>query len=280
MGAKVIMKKISIITDDLKKKILKFLYCDEIYNAILIELIQNNTDNLCELYVNETEEAITDILHIKNDGNSDFTNFSYTSIYGLKNIACKIKELNYKEILLAGKLEDVNSLLKLLGCKKSIIPNILYKLDIEKYKNTHIKLQSKIRLANLGSEDLEIVKQFTARFFEAETEDEVKAVTNTEKILAKVKTGVYLLEYKDNSIGMARFIGKTNNFVEITSVYIDETYRNKGFGKELIGHLIEISIEEQKTPVLITSVLNIAAKKTYESMGFERQEEYAFEFLQ
>lgn len=278
-GQNVNMKKISIITDDLKKKILEFLYCDEIYNAILIELIQNNTDNLGELYVNETGDEITEVLHIKNDGNSDFTNFSYTSKEGLKNIACKIKEINSKKILLAGKLGDVNSLLKILGYENSITPNIFYKLDIEKYKKVSIKFKSKIRLANPYGEDLEKVKQFTARFLEAETEEEVNAITNTEKILSKIKTGVYLLEYKNNLIGMARFIGKTNNFAEITSVFIDEAYRNKGFGKELIGHMIEIAIQEQKTPVLTTSVLNIAAIKTYEYMGFKRQGEYAFEFL-
>ncbi|WIV12736.1 GNAT family N-acetyltransferase [Proteiniborus sp. MB09-C3] len=273
------MKKISIITDDLKKKILEFLYHDEMYNAILIELIQNNTDNLGELYVNETKEGITDILHIKNDGNSDFTNFLYTSENGLRDIACKIKELNYKKILLAGKLEDVNCLLKILGYGKSTTPNLFYKLDIEKYKNVHMQYQGKIRLASLNSEDLERVKYFTFRFLEAETEEEIEAVTDTEKILAKMKAGVYILDYKNNAIGMARFIGETNNFAEITSVYIDKAYRGKGFGKELIGHMIEIAIQEQKTPILVTSVSNVAAMKTYESMGFERQGEYAYEFL-
>ena len=272
------MKKISNITEELKKKILEFLYCDEIYNAILIELIENHTENLGELYIDETGEVITEILHIKNDGNSDYTNFSYTSKEGLESIRCKINELNYKKILLAGKLEDVKSLLKTLGHKKSIIPNIFYKLDMEKYQNISMRFQSKIRLANLDSADLEIVKQFTARFLQAETE-EVEAITNTEKILAKMRSGVYLLEYENDAIGMARFIGKTKNFAEITSVYIDEAYRMKGLGKELIAHMIEIAIEEQKTPVLATSVSNIAAMKTYESMAFERQGEYAFEFL-
>lgn len=274
------MKKVNIITDDLKKKILDFLYHDEMYNAILIELIQNNIDNLGELYINETEEGIADILHIKNDGNSDFTNFSYTSKNGLKDIACKIKELNHKKILLAGKLEDVNSLLKILGYEKSITPNLLYKLDIEKYKSIHMQYKSKIRLSSLSIEDLERVKYLTSKFLEAETEEEIKAITNTEKILSKMRTGIYILDYKNNAIGMARFIGKTYNFAEITSVYIDEDYRNKGFGKELIGHMIEIAIQEQKTPVLVTSASNIAAMKTYESMGFERQGEYAYEFLE
>lgn len=274
-----IMKKVDIVTDNLKKKILDFLYHDEMYNAILIELIQNNIDSLGELYVNETEEVITDILHIKNDGNSYFTSFSYTSKNGLKDIACKIKELNYKKILLAGKLEDVNSLLKILGYEKVITPNYLYKLDIKEYKSIYIKHKGNIRLARLNDEDLEKIKYFTSRFFEAETEEEVKAITNTEKIMEKMKAGIYLLEYKDNAIGMARFIGRTDNFAEITSVYIDKAYRNKGFGKELISHMIEIAIQEDKTPTLVTSVSNVAAMKTYESMGFKRQVEYAYEFL-
>ena len=279
MGGNINMKKIDNITAKLKKKVLEFLYCDEIYNAILIELIQNHTESLGELYINETEEAITEILHIKNDGNSDYTNFSYTSKEGLESIGCKINDLNYRKILLAGKLEDVNSLLKILGHKKSITPNIFYKLDMKKYRNTPMEFQSNIRLANLDSADLEVVKGFTARFLQAETEEEVKAITNAEKILAKMRTGVYLLEYKNKPIGMARFVGKTNNFAEISSVYIEEVYRRKGFGKELIGHMIKIAIKEQKTPVLVTSVSNIAAMKTYESMGFEKQGEYAFEFL-
>ena len=274
------MKKISNITEELKKKVLEFLYCNEIYNAILIELIHDHIETLGELYINEMGEVITEILHIKNDGNSDYTNFSYTSKEGLESIVCKIKELNYRKTLLAGKFEDVNSLLKILGHKKSITPNIFYKLDMEKYRNKPMEFQSNIRLANLDSADLEIVKDFTARFLEAETEEEVKDITDTEKILAKMRNGVYLLEYKNNPIGMARFVGKTNNFAEISSVYIEDAYRNKGFGKELIAHMIEIAIGEQKTPVLATSVENIAAMKTYESMGFERHGEYAFEFLE
>lgn len=273
------MKKVGIITDDFKKRILEFLYNDEMYSAILIELAQNNRDNIGELYVNETKEGISDILHIKNDGNSDFTNFLYTSRKGLQDIARKIKELNYKKTLLAGKLEDVNDLLKILGYEKTIKPNIFYKLDIKRYKSTHMQYQSKIRLASLDSGDLQRVKCFTLQFLEAETEEEIKAITNTEKILVKMKSGIYILDYKKNSIGMARFIGKTNNFAEITGVYIDEDYRNKGFGKELIGHMMDIAIQEQKTPVLVTSISNVVAIKAYESMGFERQGEYAYEFL-
>jgi predicted GNAT family acetyltransferase len=273
------MEKIDIITEKLKKEILELLYHDEMYNAILIELIQNNTNSLGKLYINKTEKEITEILHIKNDGNSNFTNFVYTSTDGLKDIAFKIKELNYRKILLAGKLEDVNSLFKILGCNKTITPNIFYKLNIEKYKDIHRKYKTKVRLASLNNEDIDKVKEFTVNFLEAKTEEEIMEVTNDGKILAKMKSGVYLLDYENNPMGMARFVGKTDNFSEITSVYIDKAYRNRGFGKELIGHMIDIAIEEQRTPILATLISNVPARKTYESMGFERQEEYAYEFL-
>lgn len=273
------MKKKDIITSDLKREILELLYRDEMYNAILIELIQNNTDNLGEIYINETKNGITEVLHIKNDGNSNFTNFAYTSADGLKNIAFKIRELNSKKTLLAGKFEDVKSLFRILDCNKTITSNIFYKLNIEKYKDIHRKYKSKIRLTSLNNEDIDKVKEFTVNFLEAKTEEEIIEVTNDEKILAKIKKGVYLLDYENNPIGMARFVGKTDNFSEITSVYIDEEYRSRGFGKELIGHMIDIAIEEQRTPVLATSITNIPARKVYESMGFERQGEYAYEFL-
>jgi len=273
------MKKIDVITDSLKKRILKFLYMDEIFNAILIELIQNNRDDIGEIFVKRDAEEITEILHIKNDGNSNLTNFAYTSTEGLKNIADQIKKLNYKKILLTGKLVDVDYLLKMLNCERTPTPNIFYKLDLIKFQDRYMKFRSEIRLAKLSNEDIETVKEFTWKFFEAETEEEINAVTETEKILAKMKSGVYLLEHENRPIGMARFIGKTDSFAEITSLYIDKDYRNKGFGKELTSHMINIAIGQKRRPVLATSSSNFAAIKTYESMGFKRQGEYAFEFL-
>lgn len=273
------MKKVTILTNDLKRKMLKFLYCHEMYNAILIELIEKYPEGLGELFINEENEVITAILHIKNDGNSDFTNFIYTSEDGLINIAEQIRKLGYKKILLAGKLEDVASLLKTLGYEKPMVSNIFYKLNAEKFKRINLELHSNIRQAMLDDCDIEKVKEFTINFLEAETEEEIDSIGNSEKILAKIKAGVYLLEYQNKPIGMARFIGKTNRFAEITSVYIDKAYRKRGFGKELISHMINIAIQEQKTPVLEASSLNISAIKTYEAIGFEKQEEYAFEFI-
>jgi len=273
------MRKISQLTNEIKQGILDYLYKDEMYNSILIELIENNSENLGELFISEDSKEIIGILHIKNDGNSDFTSFYYSTDQGLKAIAEEIKSLNYKTILLAGTLEKVSALLSLLGDKRKLEENIFYKLNVEKYKGVSKNYRTKIRLATLENEDIEKVKKFTAAFLEAETEEEVRSITDDEKILRKMKSGVYLLEYEGRDIGMARFIGKTKNYAEITSVYIDESYRKNGFGKELIGHMIEIAIKENKTPVLEAWQTNRAARNTYEAMGFEEEGKYAFEFL-
>ncbi len=249
------------------------------YNSILIELIENNFENLGELFISEDSKEITGILHIKNDGNSDFTSFHYNTEQGLKAIAEEIKDLNYNKILLAGKLERVTDLLYLLGDKRQPKENIFYKLNVEKYKGICKNYRTKIRMAALNKEDIEKVKKFTAAFLEAETEEEVRGITADEKILPKMKSGVYLLEYEGKAIGMARFIGKTKNYAEVTSVYIEERYRNRGFGKEVIGHMIHIALKENKIPVLEAWQTNMAARNTYEAMGFEEKGKYAFEFL-
>lgn len=273
------MRKVNIITDSLRKKILELLYKDEMYNAILIELIQSNNSELGDLYISENEKEINVILHVKNDGNSDLTTFAYKSKLGLRDIGCKIKEMKYNKLLLAGKLKDIQALFEILEFKNTISPDIFYKLNIKKYQDINMKFNCKIRLATSNEEDIDKVKSFTTLFLEAETEEEIESISNNEKILEKINNGIYLLDFKNNSVGMSRFIGRTNNFLEITSVYIHEPYRHKGFGRELVAQMIEIAIKEDKIPVLATSHDNIIAMKLYETMGFEKQEEYAYEFL-
>lgn len=273
------MRKISQLTNEIKQGILDYLYKDEMHNSILIELIENSPKNLGELFISEDIKEITGILHIKNDGNSDFTSFHYSTDQGLKAIAEEIKSLNYKKILLGGTLEKVADLLSLIGNKRKLEENIFYKLNVEKYRGISKKYRTKTRLATLENEDIKKVKKFTAAFLEAETEEEARSITDDEKILPKIKSGVYLLEYEGRDIGMSRFIGKTKNYAEVTSVYIDKSYRKRGFGKELIGHMIDIALKENKIPVLETGHSNIAARNTYEAMGFEEKGKYAFEFL-
>lgn len=267
------------ITKELRKKISELLYTDEMYYVLLIDTIENYPNDLGNLYINEKNNKITDILHIKNDGNSDFTNFYYTSEEGLKSIACEIKKLNFKNILFAGETSKVKDLLDMLNIEKVIDPDIFYKLNFKKYKNSLIEINSKLKHAKINEEDIKKAGDFMINFFGAETKEQMEKVSNVEEITSKIKKNLYFIEYKNKTVGMARFLGNTYNFSEITGVYIDKNYRNKGLGKQLVKLMIDKSLESNKIPVLETCKWNISAIKTYEALGFEKQSSYAFEFL-
>ena len=71
------MKHITLINEELKRKILNFLYEDELFNVFLINFIENQIEDIGELYIEETDGNIDSILHIKFDGNSYFTSFLF-----------------------------------------------------------------------------------------------------------------------------------------------------------------------------------------------------------
>ena len=273
------MIKIENLTDNLLKEILDLLYKDEMYNTILIEVIEKRPRKIGNLYINRVKGKITEILHIKFDGNSNLTLFAYESKDGLKRIGDQINKIDYNKILLAGKYRDVACILQELGHDKSISPFTFFKLDLDNYRHLGLNYDCKIRLAEPSDKDLDIVKQFIIDFFEAETDEEISKLTGNDKILSKIKKGVYLLECEGQPVGMARFLAKTNNYAEITGVYIDKDYRKRGLGKKLINHVIKVALDMAKTPVLVASSSNFAAIRTYQAMGFKEEEDYAFEFL-
>jgi predicted GNAT family acetyltransferase len=78
---------------------------------------------------------------------------------------------------------------------------------------------------------------------------------------------------------MARYSGKTKNYIDIITVYIAPPYRGKGFGKKLMAYMVESIIFNNKIPVTQTSSLNHIARKVYESLGFSKQDDYSFEFI-
>ena len=116
-------------------------------------------------------------------------------------------------------------------------------------------------------------------FFEATTDQEIAAITDKRKLVEDIKIGVYFIEYKGEPIGMSRYSGETKNFIDITTVYITPNYRGKGFGKKLMEYTIDNIISANKIPVTQTSSLNLIARKTYESLGFIKLDDYLFEFI-
>ena len=116
-------------------------------------------------------------------------------------------------------------------------------------------------------------------FFEATTDQEIAAITDKRKLVEDIKIGVYFIEYKGKVIGMSRYSGETKSFIDITTVYITPNYREKGFGKKLMEYTIDNIISANKIPVTQTSSLNLIARKTYESLGFIKLDDYLFEFI-
>lgn len=273
------MKYISLISDEFKAKILDFLYEDELFNVFLIHFIENQIEDIGELYIEESNGRINNILHMKFDGNSYFTSFFTKNEKGYAEIAKQLQILDYNRVLLAGKRKEVSKILSYLGKEVTSIPDIYYKFDVNRNCRQTIHPDITYRMATCRQEDMSKISEYMIDFFEATNEQEIADITDEKKLVEDIKVGVYFIEYKGQVIGMARYSGKTKNYIDITTVYIDPHYRGKGFGKKLMSYMIDRIISDNKIPVIQTSLLNIIARKTYESLGFIKQDDYSFEFI-
>ncbi|MEG0773384.1 GNAT family N-acetyltransferase, partial [Clostridium sp.] len=268
------MRYISSLNNELKIKILDFLYEDELFNVFLIHFIENQAEDIGELYLEESNGSINNILHIKFDGNSYFTNFYTKSETDYSDIAEQLKILNYKRVLLAGKKKDISKILSCVGKEVTSASDIYYKFDVNKDFKQIIHPDITFRITNCGQNDMSKISEFMIGFFEPTNEQEVADITDKNKLLEDIKTGIYFIEYKGQPIGMARYSGKTKNYIDITTVYIDPNYRGRGFGKKLMYCMVENIISDNKIPITQTSSLNLIARKAYESMGFVKQDDY------
>lgn len=273
------MRYITIINDELKRKILNFLYEDELFNVFLINFIENQIEDMGQLYIEELDGDIESILHIKFDGNSYFTSFFTKNERGYNVIAEQLEILNYKRVLLAGKMKEVSKILSYMDKNLTSTLDIYYRFDVNKYfKHTALR-DIKFRKATSSQDDMSKISEFMIGFFEATNEQEIADITDKRKLLEDIKLGVYFIEYKGKPIGMSRYSSESKNYIDITTVYIAPNYRGKGFGKKLMWYMIESIITANKVPVTQTSSLNIIARKTYESLGFIKQDDYLFEFI-
>lgn len=273
------MIKVTNLTENIRSKCLEALYKDEFINVFLIDYIENNHENIGELFINEEENEIKEILHLKFDGNSYFTNFYLKDEEGLVSIAEQLKNLEYTKILLGGRLEQVKWILTYLNGEGKVTPNIYYNFDIERYSSIILDAETVFRPATDCRRDIEKLKEFYIGFFEVIEEKDIRHITDELKLKEDLDKGVYFIEICGEAIGMARFSGKTKNYIDITTVYISPKYRGRGFGKKLLSSIIETSLKQNKTPVLQTSVENKEAKNLYEVLGFFKAEDYAFEFI-
>ncbi|GGM18796.1 hypothetical protein GCM10011351_00760 [Paraliobacillus quinghaiensis] len=273
------MKYVSLMRDELKKKILNFLYEDELFNPFLIHFIENQPENIGELYITESDGCVENILHMKFDGNSYFTNFYPKNEKGYRAIAEQLQLLNYNRVLLSGKRKDVSKILSYFTKDLKSAPDIYYKFDVNQYFKQTTYPDITFRVATCCQSDMNKISEFMIGFFKPTSEKGIADLTDKNKLLEDLKVGIYFIEYKGQPIGMARYSGKTKNFIDITTVYIDPDYRGKGFGKKLMAYMVDDILSVNKIPVTQTSSSNPIAKKTYESLGFIKQDDYSFEFI-
>lgn len=273
------MVKLENISRKMKNKILEFLYQDELMNVFMIHFFESDKDKNGKIYIEKCGENITSIIVIKDDGNSHFTTYYTVSSNGLKLIAQLLKTLNFKDILLAGKAEEVKYILDNMDLKKELYLNNYYKLNLQNYHQLKTAPNIKLRRATKDIYDLNKIKEYLISFFEVKKESAIKRITNEDKLNEQISNGIYFLEDGNQSIGMARFYGQSSKFIDITTLYIDEQFRGKGFGKILVSLMIEIALSSNRIPILQTSKDNLAARKLYEQLGFEVVCDYTFQFI-
>lgn len=273
------MNKLENITDKMVQEILNFLYLDEIMNVFLIHYFENQRNSIGQVYIGTNENEITEVVHIKYDGNSNFTSFYSSSKGGLDKIAKLIRELNYSDILLAGKAEEVQHIMNRLEIDKELHLNTYYQFNNDRYSDFNFKKNINLRKATRNNRDIEKIKDYLIGFFGAETIEEIQSITSIDKIHEELENGIYLLEEDGQIKGMARFFGESHNYIDITTVYVDEEHREQGYGKMLMKLMVKQALEKNKIPITQTALSNKVAKNIYENLGFEKVCDYTFQFI-
>ena len=186
MGGR-LMKYIPLINDEFKKKILDFLYEDELFNVFSIHFIENQVEDIGELYVGESNDKIDTILHMKFDGNSYFTNFFTKNEIGYTEIAKQLQILNYNRVLLAGKRKEVSKVLSCLGKKVKSTPDIYYKFDVNRHCNQTIHPNITYRMATCRQEDMSKISEYMISFFEPANEQQISDITDKKNLIEDIK---------------------------------------------------------------------------------------------
>lgn len=265
------MELIRDITDSLKFEIIDFLYKNELMNVLTLHYIENKVEEIGELYLSYNKLEIDCLLHIKDDGNSHFTTFYSLSDEGLNKISNQIIKMPHEDILLAGPSREVKYIMNSMGNNSKINEYSYYKHNIQlAFQPTN----SIIKMRKALSNDVDIVGDLLISFFEANTQK------SKDKIRSKIDLSkIRLFEIDNIIVGFASFFGYSKNYIDISSVYIDPLYRNKGYGKKLMQLMIKEAYDNGKIAILQADAYNHEANRIYTSVGFEKASEYTFKFL-
>ena len=89
--------------------------------------------------------------------------------------------------------------------------------------------------------------------------------------------GAYYGIYKNSMlVGAAGERMKMNRFTEISAVVTHPLYTRKGYAKQLLKHLVDTILMQNKIPYLHVSETNLSAIKLYYSLGFTSRRKISF----
>ncbi len=273
------MKQLTKINGQTRQQIVRALYKDEVYNISLIHPLENFPGQLGDLFINMENDELRSILHMKFDGNSNFTAFYVKNKSNLKDIANVLANSDKADILLAGKFDEIKQIQKLVNRSKDIQKHCFYIFSREKYRPGCFDPAAGLVKIRNCDEDIPELNEMLISFFRAETKDEIKKITGSEKIKTVIENGAFFLKINDKVAGMARFFGYSKNYIEITTVFIRESFRGQGLGKSLMRKMISEAESMNKIPALKADSDNTAACRLYEDAGFRKIGDYAFHFL-
>lgn len=255
-------------------EILKCLYQEEIFHIFTIHSLEDNHVKAC--YVDKENQQIKSILSISDEANCLYTTFWARDKSELQIIANELQTLKNRRILLAGKRDEVQEILQHMRIQKEVSSDICY---VHSGENVITTYENRFRKAKVNEYDIYHVGRFYEGFFQPDTKAELEKVTNRQKIEGDIHKGLYFIMEDDVPIGMGRYGSFTENYIELTTMYVKMEFRRKGYGEMLLNGLIQNCLAEGKRPVLQTSIYNRQARSLYEKVGFSQVGEYSFEYV-
>jgi predicted acetyltransferase len=138
---------------------------------------------------------------------------------------------------------------------------LIFAMDRVKYENSNP--EAKITLNDARQDDIDHVYKLIMQdgFY---TGDGLEALT-----LRIKNQEIYMLKLDDELIGVGfvSSIARTPNYADIAMI-IDCRHRKQGFAFRLVNQLVQISYQKNLIPTALTSIKNIASRRTLEKCGF------------
>ncbi len=255
--------KLSKSNDDFIKTYKKYLEDDEIKLQLFLTNLQSDYDkeigirggvyngnNLVALFLNAYPHMF--LIHSLID---DYEAIKYLANYILEN-----------NILVSGFLAPKSISKYLLSNKNIKSSTDMEIMIINNYEFSNYL--GKITLATIN--DFDFLLQAVKNFYDEDniSIDNEKLNNIVSSMIESKDTYIY---YNSNNIktSIGQIAKRTKNSVTLKSIYTFNEYRNHGYAKEMLKHLIKVAHKENQRLSLFVKSKNEFAKRLYKSVGFE-----------